>query len=104
MHAAGQPHKKPSLRDLFRLLHAVWHGTEAPVYSDHLRDAAASTCLAITYGLIISGEASLLHLQRCQCSSRISAAIIPVSCKKHSLNHDMITAAKQVLLHSQLQW
>ena len=30
---------------MFRLLHALLHGTEALFYSNHPRDAAASTCL-----------------------------------------------------------
>ena len=42
-------------RDLFRLLHDVRHGTEALVYSDYPRDAAASTCLAIIFRRITSG-------------------------------------------------
>ena len=32
------------------MLHAVWHGTEALVYSDHPREAAASTGLATIFG------------------------------------------------------
>ena len=31
------------------MLHAVWHDTETLVYSDHLREAAAYTCLAIIF-------------------------------------------------------
>ena len=33
------------VRDLFRQLHAVWHGTEALVYSNRPREAAASSYL-----------------------------------------------------------
>ena len=43
------------IRDLFRQLHAVWHGTETPVYSYHPREAAASSYLAIIFGRIASG-------------------------------------------------
>ena len=42
-------------RDLFRQLHAVRHGTEIPVYNNHLREAAASSHLAIIFGRIASG-------------------------------------------------
>ena len=31
------PHLGRVIRDLFRQLHAVWHGTEALVYSNHQR-------------------------------------------------------------------
>ena len=47
------PHLKPS--DLFRLLHAVRHGTEALVYSDYPRETAASSYLSIIFGRILSG-------------------------------------------------
>ena len=43
------------IRDLFRKLHAVWHGMEALVYSNHPREAAASSYLAIIIGRIASG-------------------------------------------------
>ena len=45
-----RPHLGRVIRDLFRLLHAVRHVTEALVYSDYPRAAAASTCLAIIFG------------------------------------------------------
>ena len=35
------------IRDLFRQLHAVRHGTETLVYSNHPREAAASSYLAL---------------------------------------------------------
>ena len=41
------------IRDLFRQLHAVWHGTEALVYSSHPIEAAAY--LAIIFGRIAGG-------------------------------------------------
>ena len=41
------PHLGRVIRDLFRQLHAVRHGTEALVYSNHPREAAASSYLAI---------------------------------------------------------
>ena len=41
------------IRDLFRQLHAVWHGMEALVYSNHPREAAASSYLAIIFGRIV---------------------------------------------------
>ena len=41
------PHPGRVIRDLFRQLHAVWHGTEAQVYSNHPRETAASSYLAI---------------------------------------------------------
>ena len=37
------------------MLHAVLHGTEALVYSNHPREAAASTCLAKIFCRIASG-------------------------------------------------
>ena len=49
------------IRDLLRQLHAVWHGTEALVYSNHPREAAASSYLAIIFGRIASGVAWFLH-------------------------------------------
>ena len=50
-----RPHLGRVIRDLFRLLHAVRHGTEALVYSNHPRDVAASSFLAIIFGRIASG-------------------------------------------------
>ena len=35
-----RPHPGRVIRDLFRLLHAVWHDIEALVYSNHPREAA----------------------------------------------------------------
>ena len=49
------PHPGRVIRDLFCQLHAVWHGTEALVYSNHPREAAASSYLAIIFGRIASG-------------------------------------------------
>ena len=49
------PHPERVIRELFRLLHAVRHGTGALVYSNHLREAAASSYLAIIFGWIASG-------------------------------------------------
>ena len=37
------PHLGRVIRDLFRQLHAVWHGTEALVYRNHPREFAASS-------------------------------------------------------------
>ena len=48
------PHPGRVISDLFRQLHAVWHGTEALVYSNHPRNAAASSYLAIIFGQIAS--------------------------------------------------
>ena len=47
-----------TIRDLFRLLLDVLHGTETLVYSNHPREAAAYTCLAIIFGWIASGTPS----------------------------------------------
>ena len=47
-----RPHPGRVIRDLFRQLHAIRHGTEALVYNNHPREAAASSVLAITFGLI----------------------------------------------------
>ena len=55
------PHPGRVIRDLFRQLHAVWHGTEALVYSNHPREAAASSYLAIIFGQIASGVPWLLR-------------------------------------------
>ena len=49
------PHQGRVSRDLFRQLHAVWHSTEALVYSNHPREPAASSYLAIIFGRIASG-------------------------------------------------
>ena len=49
------PHTGRVIRDLSRQLHAVWHGTEALVYNNHPREAAASSYLAIIFGRIASG-------------------------------------------------
>ena len=38
-----RPHPGRVIRDLFRQLHAVWHGTETLVYSYHPSKAAASS-------------------------------------------------------------
>ena len=40
-----RPHPGMVIMDLFRLLHAVLHGTEALVYNNHPREAAASLYL-----------------------------------------------------------
>ena len=48
------PHPGRVTRDLFRLLRAVWHGTEALVYNNHSREAAASSHLVIIFGRIAS--------------------------------------------------
>ena len=50
-----RPHPGRVIRDLFPQLHDVWHGTEALVYSNHRRAAAASSYLAIIFGRIASG-------------------------------------------------
>ena len=55
------PHPGRVSRDLFRHLHAEWHGTEALVYSNHPREAGASLCLAIIFGRIASGIPWLLR-------------------------------------------
>ena len=55
------PHPGRIIRDLFRQLHAVWHGAEALVYSNHPRKAAASSYLAIIFGRIASGLAPPLN-------------------------------------------
>ena len=48
-------HLGRGIRDLLRLSHTVWLGTEALVYSDYTREAVASTCLAIIFGRIANG-------------------------------------------------
>ena len=65
------------IRDLFRQLHAVQHGAEALVYSNHPRKAAASSYMAIIFGRIASGVTwflrstavpmQLSHQCRCWC-------------------------------------
>ena len=50
-----RPHPWRVIRDLFRQLHAVWHGTDALVYSNHPRETAVSLYLAIIFGRISSG-------------------------------------------------
>ena len=49
------PHPGRVIRDLFRQFHAVWHGTGALVHSNHPREAAASSYLAIIFRRIASG-------------------------------------------------
>ena len=41
--------------DLFYLFHDVLHGSEALVYNNYPKEAAASTCLAIIFGRISNG-------------------------------------------------
>ena len=48
-------HQGKVISDLYRLLHAVRHGTEALIYNDHPREAAASLCLVIIFGRSASG-------------------------------------------------
>ena len=48
------PHPGRVIRDLLRLFHAVWHGTEALVYSNP-RKAAVYSYLAIIFRRIASG-------------------------------------------------
>ena len=50
-----RPHSGRVIRDLFRQLHAVRHGTEALVYNNHPREAADSTYLIIIFARIASG-------------------------------------------------
>ena len=68
-----RPHPGRAIRDLFRQLHAIRHGTRALVCSNHRREAAASSYLAIFFGRIASGVPWTSAQSRCQCSSRISA-------------------------------
>ena len=49
------PHPGKVIRDLLRQLHAVWHGTEALVYSNHPREAAAFSYPAIIFEQIACG-------------------------------------------------
>ena len=50
-----RPHPRRVIKSVCRQLHAVLHGTEALVYSNHPREAAASSYLAITFERIASG-------------------------------------------------
>ena len=50
-------------RDLLRMLHALQHGTEALMYSNHPREAAASTSLAIIFLPVVYPGSSVR--QRC---------------------------------------
>ena len=65
------------IRDLSRLLHIAPHGTEALVYSDYPREAAAYTWLAIILWWIARRVACLLCSKAVpyQYSSRISAGV-----------------------------
>ena len=55
------PHSGRVIRDLLRLLHVTRHGMEALVYSNHVREAAASSYLASRIlGRIASGVPWLL--------------------------------------------
>ena len=73
--------------DLSRLLHALLHGTESLVYSNHPRKAAASTCLVIIFGRIARGvpwfllsTSVLMQLPyqwtHCQCSVTAVHALV----------------------------
>ena len=55
----AQPGGGGVIGDLFRMLHAVRHGTEALVHSDHPREAATSTCLVIIF-VYIGSDVPLL--------------------------------------------
>ena len=70
------PHPGRVIRDLFRLLHAVWHATEALVYSNHPREAAASSYLTIIFGQIASGIPWFLRSTAVLMQSRISAGAV----------------------------
>ena len=61
-----RPHPGRGIRDMFRKLRALWHGTEALVYG------SSKAYLGIVFGRIASGVPWHIRL-RCQCSSRISA-------------------------------
>ena len=61
------------IRDLSRLLHVALHGTEALVYSNYPRKAAAYTWLAMIWWRIASGEACFLHSIVVPMQLRISA-------------------------------
>ena len=56
-----RPHPERVNKDLFCQLHAVQHGTEPLVYSNHPRGAAASSYLAIIFEQITSGVPWFLH-------------------------------------------
>ena len=82
-----RPHPAKGHRDLFRLLHAVMHGTEALVYINHPREAAASTSLAIIFGRIALGVPwfflstavlmqPLYQCRYCQCSVTMMLAVV----------------------------
>ena len=51
-----RPHPGRIIRDLYHMLHALQHGTKALIYSNHRRETAASTCLAIIFEQIASGH------------------------------------------------
>ena len=68
-----RPHQERVIWDMFCLSHAVRHQVEALVYSDHSKDAAASSYLAIILSRIASGVPWFSAQQRSQCISRISA-------------------------------
>ena len=60
------PYPRRVIGDLLRQLHAVWHGTEALVYSNHSREAAASSYLTINFWRIATaypGSSTQLHKQ-----------------------------------------
>ena len=67
-----RPHAGRVIRDLFRLLHAVRHGTEALVYNNHTRESTASSYLAIIFRRIASGVPWFLHL---------TAVPMPMQCR-----------------------
>ena len=57
-----RPHPGRVIRDLFRLLNAVLHCTKVLVYSNHQREAAASSYLAIIFRRYASGVPWFLRL------------------------------------------
>ena len=76
-----RPHPGRVIRDLFRQLHAIRHGTGALVHSNHPREAAASLYLAIIFGWIASGVSwdlscimgPQLLISNCRCITEIWA-------------------------------
>ena len=60
---------------MFLLLHAVRHGTEALVYSNLPKEAAAFTCLAVIYRRIASG------IPWFPCSKAVPMQLPPHQCR-----------------------
>ena len=86
--------------DLFRLLHAVMHGTKALVYSNHCREAAASTCLAII-NLRADCHRRTLVIPFNSCANAAPLSTVAHRCHQHYCKFKNIYASSETLMQVQ---